>query len=460
METSNAVQLIRSFSTVEKREVRRFLASPFFNTRDDLQALFDHLCRAEVPEREQIWTNVCPGQPFDDTAFRLLLSYLNRLLETFLLVRELQEKNLPNRLKLAVAYRNRGLMGHYERHIRAVGRELEQQPLRNAEYFSRLRDYHFEIHLSSVAQKPTETASLRDLARSTDLQYLSRRLQLVCLALAQKNIYQTGEVDPLQQEVIALAERPEWRELPGIAAYLAAYRMLLQPEDDAAYRAFQERLGAASGVFPTDEMREFYMFSVNLAIRRANRGERDMEQEVLRLYRRALEAGYLFENGILSRFTFHNIVAAGLRCGELDWAENFIQDYSPTLERKYRDSSTSFNLARLHYARNRFDSVLSLLQKANYQDPLFNLAAKTLLLKTYYVLGEFDLLWSHLDALRNYIHRKKVIGYHRTNYLNIARYTERLLQLAPADKAARELLRAELEQEAVLTEREWLLGLV
>lgn len=127
------------------------------------------------------------------------------------------------------------------------------------------------------------------------------------------------------------------------------------------------------------------MFAINHCIRRANSGAREMEHELLNLYRRALDAGSLFENGVLSRFTYHNIAATGLRCGELDWAETFIHRYNDRLERQYRESSLSFNLARLEYARRRFDSVLTLLQKANYNDPLLHLAAKTLLLKTYFV---------------------------------------------------------------------------
>jgi hypothetical protein len=421
-------------------------------------ALFDLLCREKAPDKGRIWAMLCPESAFEDTAFRLLASYLNRLLETFLLVRETREKDLQSRLQLAVAYRNRGLLSQYERNMRAFSREIAQQPLRNAYYHSLLRDYHFEIHLTTIAQKPTDTKSLRALARSTDLQYLSHRLQLVCLELAQKNIYQTGEDDPLHREVIALAERPEWCDLPGISIYLAAYRMLLYPESDGYYQAFKQQLTTVETAFPAQEMREFYMFSINLCIRRANRGESGMEREALKLYRLALEAGYLFENGILSRFTYHNIVAAGLRSGELDWVEDFIHRYNPMLERKYRDSSLSFNLARLYYAHGRYESVLNLLQKANYRDPLFSLAAKTLLLKTYFVLGESDLLVSHLDAMRNYIHRKKVIGYHRTNYLNIIRFTERMLYPEVLDRQERKKLQAEIEREAVLTEKEWLLA--
>jgi hypothetical protein len=101
--------------------------------------------------------------------------------------------------------------------------------------------------------------------------------------------------------------------------------------------------------------------------------------------------------------------------------------------------------------------VLELLQKVNYRDTFVNLAAKTLLLKTWYELDELDTLQSHLDAMRNFIHRKRVLGYHRTNYLNIIKYTDKLLNVNRLDKKEVAKLKEIIEQEENLTEKEWLL---
>ena len=98
-----------------------------------------------------------------------------------------------------------------------------------------------------------------------------------------------------------------------------------------------------------------------------------------------------------------------------------------------------------------------MLQKANYRDLLLNLAAKTLLLKIYYELDEFDLLNAHLDAMKNFIRRKAVIGYHRTNYLNIIRFTRRLTNSNLYDRERRKSLKEQIQAEDVLTEKEWLL---
>lgn len=457
MEQSNLYQLIQSFSPGEQKSAFRFLKSPYFNRRTDILHLYQALCKNRELQKDILWQQIYPNEPFHDTRFRLLMSYLNRLLETFLLLETDDDRDVTTKLRLAAMYRNRGLMGHYERNMRAAKREISAQPLRNGWFHRQLRDYHIERHETTMRLNPTEVDTLRTLAQHTDVEYLTHRLRLICLELAQKNVYRSAEENPLHEVITQLAERREWAEVPSIITYLAAYKMLAFPEDNSCYQSFKTQLLEQQNAFSSDEMREFYRFSINHCIRQTNRGERNLEHEVLFLYQNALESGYLFENGTLSRFTYHNIVAAALRCHELEWAEYFIHTYNTYIEAGYRDSSLSFNQARLDYARKRFDSVLLLLQKANYKDPLLHLAAKTLLLKTYYSLQEYDLLQSHLDAMRNYIHRKKVIGYHRSNYLNIIRFTERLLAREPGNRQAQEELRTEIEQEQVLTEKEWLL---
>ncbi|MBK8557490.1 MAG: hypothetical protein IPL65_17835 [Lewinellaceae bacterium] len=421
--------------------------------------LFDAIVRTEKPEKKILWAILFPSTPYDDTRIRLLLSYLNRLMEQFLLVEDLKMEDYSLKLKLAVIYRHRGISGQYERSMKFFQKNLLAQPQRNENFYGLQRLYEIEVHETELIRNPTNTAPFRELARSTDLFYLTGRLRLICLELSQTNVYQADAMGGLHLDIIALAERTEWADLPGISTYLAAIRMLKEEGNHKAYEDFLKKMERQKFCFSDDEMREFYKFSINHCIRSANRGSAGMEEELLTQYRKALEGGYLYENGVLSRFTFHNIVAAGLRCNELKWVQDFIERYQEFIEPEYRDSSVSFNSARLHFTRRAFDKVLLLLQKANYNDPLLYLAAKTLLLKTYFALDEYDLIHANLDAMRNYLQRKKVLGYHRINYQNIIRFTERILN-SSHDRQQRTALRRDIESEVVLTEKEWLLGLL
>ena len=454
MESSTLVRLIRSFSPVELRDVRKFLHSPYFNQRQDLVLLFEYIASCTVPEKEEAWRRAAGSKDtLDGQKLRLLMSYLHTLLEQYIALKEMIADSLSVQLHLATGYRKRRMNDSAERVRKSLEKNLESQHLRNTSYHEYRYKLNWETHQLNYVQNPTDVSGLQELSGITDVIFLAQKLRLICLLAAHQTVYQSDMSKGWEEEIIARAERPEFTALPAIAVYLHCYRMLRYPSEEAHFQEFKSLLLNQAGYYPDEEMHGFYLLAINYCVRRLNTGGEHYFREAFDLYRAGLEEGHLLEDAMVSRFTYHNVVAIGLRLGELEWVRYFINEYKNKLEKSYRESAFSYNLARLEYESGHHENVLELLQKANYRDPLLNLAAKTLLLKTYYDLSEHDLLQSHLDAMRNYIHRKRVIGYHRTNYLNIIRFTEKLMRLNTIDKKEVEALRQALEQEEVLSEK-------
>lgn len=458
MEKSLLVQLLQDLTAVEKREARKFLISPFFNQRADLVRLFDFLLDEKTENSPELAHRAATDRPdFDAQESRLLLSYLHRLLEQFLALKNfLAEKNQVE-LHLAIAYRKRGMTPAFHRTRKNLQNTLEKQPRRDADFHRTQHDLAWQEQYLATSADPTDAVRLRELSAQLDLEFISKKLHHRCLELAHAQVYQSDFQEDVEEVLLAWAERRGWSEQPAVSVWATCFRMLREPSEATHFQNFKRRLLENGKFFSVEELRNPFLMAINHAVRRANEGGREWFREVFDLYRFGLENGFLFENGELSRFAYHNIAAAALQNGELDWAKNFIQNYRTYLARQYRDSSFSFNLARLEFTQKNYAAVLDLLQKANYRDPLLNLSAKTLLLKTWYELGETDPLAAHLDAMRNYIHRKRVIGYHRTNYLNIARFTDKLLKINFLDKSEIERLRSAVASEEHLTEREWFL---
>lgn len=460
MDTINLTRLVRTFSPVELRDVRRFLRSPFFNQRQDLIDLFEWLCANPNPNKETAWVQLFGDSPYDDQKLRLHLSYLHRLLEKYLIVREATSDEVANQVKLAMAYRKRNNSEAFERVRKSLEKSLESQPMRNAYYHENRYDLLWESHQLNYTLNPTDVSQLRELSNVADVIYLSQKLRLVCLLTTHQTLYQSAVDDNWEKDLISMAERPEFARESAVAVYLVCYQMLRNPQEEMHFQQFKTILIGQSNEFSEEEMHGLFILAVNYCVRGINAGQDKYYREVLDLYKTGLEKGYLFENGTLRRFTYYNIVAAGLQANELDWVRYFIHEYKNRLEKKYRESLFSFNLARLEYAQQNYELVLDLLQKANYRDILLNLSAKTLLLKTYYELDERNTLESHMDAMRNFIHRKRVIGYHRTNYLNVVRYMEKLIKLQVSDKSAVAAFRESVEKEEVLSEKAFFLGLL
>lgn len=461
MKKSILATLIQSLSPVEIREARKFLNSPFFNQRQDVTLLFERLVTQIEPEKTSVWDSVY-GQdtPLDEQKLRLLMSYLHGLLEQFLQVKELLSDSTGTQHALATAYRKRNMVGAFERVQKNLLKTIEANPLRNATYHEHLYLVDWEAHQVAYAQNPTDVTLLRSANKSVDVAFLSKKLQIVCLLAAHQSVYKSDGDEGWEEELVERAEQGEMATLPAIAVYLYCYRMLRDASNEIHFQRFKAILLHNGERFSAEELHGLFILAINYCVRRLNAGNTQYYSEALDLYKVGLAQNHLLEGGTLSRFTFHNIVAIGIHVGDLDWVRFFINEYKNRLDRSYRESVFSFNLARLSYAERKHGHVLELLQKANYRDPLHNLAAKTLLLKTFFELGAFESLDSHIDAMRNYIQRKRVLGYHRTNYLNITRYAEKILRLQPKDRSAVAALRQAIENEEVLTEKAFFLRLL
>jgi len=144
---------------------------------------------------------------------------------------------------------------------------------------------------------------------------------------------------------------------------------------------------------------------------------------------------------------------------EYDWLEQFIFDYKNSLDEVHQESTFSFSLARLKYARKDYQTALSLLQKADFSEALPSLSARMLMLKIFYELEEIDLLEAHLQAMKTFIRRKKSLGYHRDNYLNTLRFVGKRIEIAPFEKEKLAKWHEEVKNTASVAEKEWLLNL-
>jgi hypothetical protein len=273
--------------------------------------------------------------------------------------------------------------------------------------------------------------------------------------------YNTGLLSLLLSHI---AVQTELLEIPAIRTYYYGYFSLKEPTQTAHFEAFSAAIMQYHSLFSENDIRDLYLMAVNYCIKKHNSGDENYARQGLDLYKKGLTEGFLLENNILSRFVYRNIVAWGLLFKEYDWTDTFIHEYRNRLERSYRDSMFSFCLARLEYSRRNYEAAMLLLQKAEYRDILLGLAAKTILMKIYYELDEWETLEAHLSSMKAYLIRKRVMGYHKTNYQNIIKYTKKISENAllnvgkiqnPTNLTA---LREAIEKENILTEKEWLLA--
>ena len=465
MKTSRLWKLLRSFNKKEVKELKKFVASPFFNQREDVVKLYDELMdcihlKKITPTKEDVFRYVYPKDAFDSAQIHLISSLLYKVIEQYMTYCELHENEINAKIQLAAAYRKRKLEDHFERTLEETQTLHQKTKFKNAEFYDLSYQIMFEeFHFQSDNQR-MEAYKLQEISDNMDTAFIAKKLRQSCDLLSHQTIMKKQYDFGLQDKIMEYLEAQESIKIPAVSAYYYCYKMLKgQKEED--FIRFKAIIVENASIFPDSEIKDLYLAAINFCIKRMNDENLEYVKNAFSLYQQMLEKGVLIENNVISRFAYRNIVSTGVVLKEFDWVEKFIKNYTQNLEINYKETMYSLSLGRLNYERGNLKEAMSLLQKADYTDLLLNLSAKTILMKIYYELDEYDLLSSHLTAMKTFIKRhKNVLGYHSTNYSNIAHYTQKLNDVNKMDKNAVEKLVQDINAETVLTERKWILRML
>lgn len=458
---SRLIRVFSTFDAAEKAGLRKFVFSPYHNSRKDVVQLLDFLISnpntAVTANKSVVYKILFPkDHSYDDFKMRQTMTFLLRLIEKYLIAEHFKEQKVEQQIILSKIYRARNLNSLIPKSIKKAGKILHQNSIRNVDYFN--LEYHIQVehHAYSAREKRVAPLNLQKMNDTLDIRYIGEKLRRTCLTLAHGNVFNYQYEIELLKEIEILIKQKKLLQIPLIATYYYTYKSLIE-DDPLFFRQLKNTLFQHLDIFSKDELRDLFILSINYCIKKINNGDNEFIQESFDLYQTGLTRGVFLQNGFLSRFTYKNIVAAGLKLGEFDTIESFISDYKNQLESQYRESNYSYNLARLYYTRKEYHAAMQLLLQVEYDDIFLNLDSKNMLMKMYFELKEYDALESLLESMRTYLLRKKVIGYHKTNYKNIIRFTRKLLKLNPYSESQKNKLKLEIQESQPLTERKWLL---
>ncbi|MFN0036625.1 MAG: hypothetical protein ACKVUS_16285 [Saprospiraceae bacterium] len=463
MEKSKLAQLLLTFSKEELRELAKFAATPFFNPRPEAAALLRLLSKTvlagkPLPGKDQAFRQIFDKEKFDDHRVRMAMTALLQTTEKYLAVRDFLDDKAAYHLRLSKILKAKNLPAHANSAWHNGSAALERRDWRNAEYHYDFYKFEEEKYRATLDTPQAGEADLQALSDHLDAAALSRKLWQGCFLLAHQARYNAACDFGFLNQILPFAEKH--RHLPAVSIYHNCYLALTKPAESEHFQSFKKDLLRHDALFPPDELRDLYILAINFCTRRYNEGDHAFLRDQFDLYKIGFDKNYFLSEGLLSRFTYLNAATIGLVVREFEWVEELIKNHRKHLEPAHRDSLFSFNMARLEYQKRNFGAALQLLQRAEYKETMLALAAKTIQLKIYYETDEYDLLESHLQAIAAFIRRKKVMGYHRENYLSLVQFVRRLIEINPLEKKEKQAFREAVEQAKPLAEKEWLLAQV
>ena len=447
----------------EIRQLKKYVRSPFVTHRTDLSDLFnvfaDCLYKEKpLPIKRELYTLIYPTESFNDQKLRSAMSDLHKVVERYLATSIIQVDDTERSLLLLRWYRQRNREKHFRKTAERIQKLQANQPLRNPDYFDDQLRFQSETAMFQTANRRAGDLNLQEIGDTMDILYLSRKLRHACTQLSHRAVFKTDYDFGLLNAWVHSLENSPTLKIPAVSLYYYCYLFLTEKDNQKYFKEFRKLLSKHQENFPKDELKNLYRAAINYCIRQLNEGSSEFTIEGWNLFQEGLQSEIFMDNGRLSRFTFDNVVAVGLRLKKYPEVEQFIEKYEAKLAENYRTDTVKFNYARLEFDRKNYDQALFHLNTFQPADLVNQLITRTLLLKIYYESGAFDLLDSHLNNFRLFIRRREVSDYHRLNFSNIIMYVKKELSLPPGNRQERNKLRTAIKNEPVLTERDWLLG--
>lgn len=466
MENSYLVVILKTLTKKEVRELRKWLHSPFHNQREDVIGLFEylftgaHLENDKFLQKERVFSKIFPNESYDDGKLRQTIHFLLKTVEEFLIYQELREDEVRSRMSLASVYRKRKLEKAFHKTMRGVEQIQEQNPYRDEQFLRNEYLLQRERYSFFAEWKRNVKMNLQEVSDALDMTYCADKLRQSCLMLAHQRVYKTEYDIGLIEQVLNHVESKGFLNFPTIAVYYHGYKLFTNAHDEENFFHLKAATQKHGAHFTSSELRDIFLMAINYCVAKINAGVEKFIREAFDLYKQGFEEEVLIENKTISRWTFNNVVAMGLKLGEFNWVRAFIYDYQNYLHPQFREDIVNYCMAKLHYEKKEYQEAMPLLARMDSDDVLITILAKTTLLQIYYEETEFDALESLLDSLRTYLTRKKMLSYHKENFSNFIKYTRKLVRINPFEKSERQKLFQEITQANPMTtnDRNWLLA--
>ncbi len=460
MYKSKIIEIFCSLSAVERNRLQKMVDSPYHNQHQEVKDLFDYLCSNTQYRLEEAFKTVFPNQVYRVQKLRNTMSYLQKIIDNFLIYEQLEkEKELAQQTLLKV-YRQRKLDKCFESTLRQTKKQREKKSYRDTHFYYLQYELQQEQFLFANEKNRLESKNVQEVLDSFDVFYIANKLKYCVTALTHQNIFSDTYQLHLVEVLLEHVEQHKLFTYPVIAAYYYSYKALCN-DDTVSFFELQTLLVTELSIFKKEELKQLYLLAINFCIKQMNMGNEDFTKRLYQLFQSGLDKDIFIENGAISRFTYKNIVATGLKSADYDWVRTFIDDYASYLPATYRQTYVDYNLAKWYYCQQQYERAMPILDKLDNTDRIVTMDAKVTLLKIYYELGNYDALEALLDSFKVYIRRNKELSsYLRKSYLNLIKYLQKVIHLNFYDQQATKKLIAAVQQEQQLPERQWILYLL
>ncbi len=476
------VQLLKTLSSKEMRQLRFMVETAFFNTNPRVSKLYKLLVSSypnftkpllktsiysQLFETENLAKNATLDKK-QDKQLRDIMNYLVEIVQQLFLYNDGVANPINAKHRLAHILMERGLNDYVPATLKSAEDRHKKQKPGQIEYLQNT----YLLSEADLNQQFIENGRSTDLGLQHTIDtfhhyYIAEQLRYYCAATNRENILPVHYQYPMIDEILSHIEEQDYSDIPLIEVYYRILLILKEKDEGKYFEQLKEILKQKNEYFPISELKIIYAFILNFCNRQINKGRKKYAREKLNIYKENLPMGLWHTGKIISPHQFILIVKESLAADEIDWTEKFITDYEAELPPAWKNSISNLSKAYLFFDKKAFSEAHDYLLKINAaEDFFYEIYRRTLSIQIFYEQGrEYQgLLEDRLEALRVFLRpgkKKARMSEHNReickNYLNLVRRICRIkFSLKKTNPERLDNLKQDILNTDLLIGRNWL----
>lgn len=478
MQNSKLINLLRTFSTEEMREFRKYAASPYFNKGRDLTSLLKILFKYspgfDSPSltKINIFAELYPGKQYKDNVLKTMLSCLNSLAEGFLAQKMFDSNKFEVQLAKLNAYHNRDLEKLFIKDIKKTFSNFDE--LEIADPIDAEKSRYELATIETTFYNGRRNLNIKhkkyDVASSASNLFLME--YFVSYADESAKAHFINQPMPELFELIhnsinferiigALNSENELSRLK-LKFYYALYRARRLTNIECYFEAkkiFYEN----SGLFPLTARQSFIFLLINcisylMRFLPANELEKENYSNIK----------YMFENdlhvfpgdNLLPAGSFKNALILAVKFEDHDFTKQLLEKHVFKTHRKFHKPFRNFGLALIEFNGSNFGAALEILQKVEFIEPAITMDVKILTSKILYEMDYIENAFIYIRSFRKFLSENKNISRSlKDKYNKFTRFYTILLNIKSGKYLNRkDEVTKQIKNEIVLESRQWLIN--
>lgn len=477
MISATLLGILSKFSAKEFKEFGEFVRSPFFNKNMHVKRLYDYL-RKFYPEfkdnklnKDIVFSTLFPDKPYNDGFLRTVIYNLGKLAEDFLAYVNFRKDDLNRGLNLLKELNERKLEKVFLKYYSEIEEDIMNIQYHDSDYY--LKKYELqqqkEIYMdwSKYKQKdfknytPNTVTYIDDELTSF---YLTKALNHYRFML-DKNMYEQIEYnfDFIDYIFDFLMNKDKYfKNKLKIKLHLNE-ALLIKEKEEKYYDVLKQILINEHNKLSQSDLYSLHNILQSHCVYMGYQNHTGYTKERFELYKICLKlklyaaAEHIYFDDLM----FGNIVSTAITIGDLEFTENFIEQYKNMLAPDNTDVVINYSYSRLYFGKKDFEKALWHLNNIkSIKHIQYKLPVRDLVLKCYYELGLTSQAVYYIDSYRHFLNnnRSSLSDERFERISNFLRFYTRLVKCREKNSGKDFLkLKEDVESTPNTLERNWLL---